>query len=338
MRFWFPVILPCLVLAACGRDIQFSPELTTGELPAAQPLKDEVRVDRIVQVTIPSVDVLFVVDNSCSMAEEQLALSTNFPVFLDYFLGTELDWHMGVVSTDMNDPAQSGRLRTADDVRWIDPDTLKPATTFAQMVALGTEGDATEQGIAAAYSAVERLAGPGGYNEGFIRNEAALHITVISDEDDSTNRFGGTQLISRSEFVEYLRTVRPAGRLTSFSSIVGPPFGCNDIGEPGSDYMAITEQVGGVIWPICTDDWSSVLDELGFLTSGLNREFFLAAQPVVDTIEVSATLPGGIEQAFSPDEWTYVDGRNAVRFLAFTPEPLTVVSIQYVVAASAVEN
>src|SRR4051794_9315310 len=64
-------------------------------------LAPEVRVDAITQVTIPAVDVLWVIDNSCSMSEEQEALRSNFADFMAYFSDSGLDYHVGVVSTDM---------------------------------------------------------------------------------------------------------------------------------------------------------------------------------------------------------------------------------------------
>jgi len=331
MRPFLSFVVLCI---GCARDVAISPDPETVDLPRSQPIDPRVNVDRVVQVTIPSVDILFVVDNSCSMEEEQVALSTNFPAMLQYFVDSELDWHIGVVSTDMNDPLQGGRLRAADGLRWLDAETEAPGDAFSQMVSLGVTGSGNEQGIAAAYSAVELLARDDGPNAGFVRPEAALHITVISDEDDSTNRPGGSGLISRSEFVEYLRTARPSGRYTSFSSIVGPTTGCAEIGEPGSDYMAITRQVGGVTWPICTDNWSQALDELGFLATGLNREFFLSRTPEPATITVSVVLEDGTVQQFERDDWDYRELRNSIRFVDHTPEPLSVVTIEYVERAS----
>jgi len=328
-------IAAVLLVAGCGRDIGFGDDVAPVELPDPQPLEGSERTDRIVQVTIPAVDVLLVVDDSCSMEEEQRALATNFPSMLQYFVDSDLDWHLGVVSTDMNDPLAGGRLRVADDVRWLAPDTEAPREAFDRMVTLGIDGSPTEQGIAAAYSAVEIHTREGGANEGFVRPDAALHITVVSDEDDATNRPGGSRVISRSEFVDYLRTARPSGRQTSFSSIVGPVTGCADIGEPGSDYMSVTRQVGGVIWPICTDSWADALDELGFIATGLNREFFLSAPPVVDTIEVSVELRDGTVQTFGAADWTYSDLRNSIRFVRYTPDPLSVVTIAYALRVDA---
>ena len=47
------------------------------------------------QVTTPEVDVLFVIDNSCSMNNEQSELTANFPSFMAYFLDSGLDYHIG---------------------------------------------------------------------------------------------------------------------------------------------------------------------------------------------------------------------------------------------------
>ncbi len=66
------------------------------------------------------VDLLFVVDNSCSMSAYQAALADTFPVVSNYFYGSGIDFHVGVVSTDTDDPSHSGRLRQAGGQKWID--------------------------------------------------------------------------------------------------------------------------------------------------------------------------------------------------------------------------
>ena len=54
---------------------------------------------------IKYLDILWVIDNSCSMTEEQQALSQNFASFVQYFVGSGLDYHIGVVSTDWDNLA-----------------------------------------------------------------------------------------------------------------------------------------------------------------------------------------------------------------------------------------
>lgn len=67
------------------------------------------------QERINTVDVLLVVDNSCSMAEEQNKLATNFDGFIQYFSDADVDWQIGVVTTDTVDPKYSGHLIGGDD-------------------------------------------------------------------------------------------------------------------------------------------------------------------------------------------------------------------------------
>ena len=327
MRLGAAIVL--VMSVGCGREPVFRVDLPPVGVGDVRPVEVVAQVDRTTQVTIPQVDVLFVVDNSCSMEEEQALLAENFPAFLRWFLESELDYHIGVVSTDMQDPLQAGRLQKsiAGD-KWIEPETAAPEAAFAQMVALGVEGSGREEGRAAAFTAIEVLAQT--ENAGFIREGAGLHLTVVSDEDDAST----DSPISRAEFVDYLQNVRFGRGKVSFSSIVGPVTGCADIGTPGTDYLAVTNQVGGVTWPICEPEWTQVLDELGFIAVGLSKEFFLSQRPVPETIEVSVEQDGTV-QPFTSSEWTYNAPRNSITFVDYLPAELAVVEIRYDVLASA---
>src|SRR5690606_11370674 len=150
----------------------------------------------VLQVTHPEVDVLWVIDDSCSMSDEQNRLATNFPIFFDFFEGSGLDYHIGVVSTDMDNAMRKGRLVTKSGYRYLDPETPNAAQVFSGMSLLGTGGSATEKGNDAAYAAleVERNA----YNVGFLRQNSGLHVIVVADEQDySTN-------ITPDELASYL--------------------------------------------------------------------------------------------------------------------------------------
>lgn len=67
------------------------------------------------QVRRTTVDVLLVVDDSCSMAEEQDKLADNFQSFIGAFEGVDVDWQIGVTTTDVTDDQAAGRLRGGDD-------------------------------------------------------------------------------------------------------------------------------------------------------------------------------------------------------------------------------
>ncbi len=275
--------------------------------------------DRIVQVTTPAVDVLWTIDNSCSMADDQAALTSNFQSFMDYFLGSGLDYHVGVISTDDDDDTHQGKLREIGGQRWIYEDTVDPISVFSAMANMGTTGSGTECGRATTYRAIELRKDE--YNAGFIREEAGLHIIVISDEPDHSTETP----IGIGEFVQYLSTVKADEDLVTFSSIVHPP-GCG-FDCAGTDYISVTEEVGGILWPIGNQNWSEVLERLGVQAAGLEHEFFLSQLPVPGTIEVWVD-----ESEFREGEdadWIYHPTRNSVVFHEYVPDPLSEVWITY---------
>ena len=289
-------------------------------------LESPIQQDRVVQVTTPAVDVLWVVDNSCSMYEEQTALTNNFDAFIEYFIDSGLDWHVGVVSTDMDDASHRGKLRSANGVRYIDENVTDPVSTFRSMAQMGTSGSYNEKGRAAAYTGLEVLRN--GYNAGFYREQASLSVIVISDEDD----YSGNSPVSRTEFINYLLNLKVSPDMVNFSSIVGPPGSCSTAAEEGTDYIAVTAAVGGIMWSICSSDWATVLDQLGMQAAGLKREFFLSQLPVVDSIKVWVVFEGvtyTFQEGGCDDCYTYDAARNSITFNTYVPDPLAEVFIEY---------
>lgn len=305
------------------------------------PVEPPVRTDRIIQVTTPSVDVLWVVDDSCSMLEEQSGIATNAPAFMDYFIGSGLDWHVGVVSTDMSANSKSGKLQSAGGYTYLDEDTPNPVDLFGQMARLGTNGSATEKGRQAAYHAIETLGDSN--NAGFYRDEASLAVVVISDEQDQT-----TNNPSLQEFISWLSNLKPDLDQVSFSSIVcleastiyGQNCGTGAFANMtvGTDYIAVTDAVGGVKWDIRDTDWTTVLNELGMQAAGLKREFFLGDIPVPDTIRVTVVEPadagGEVRNFVVDDDFVYSETRNSIQFRTYVPLPLSEVFIEYELLAA----
>lgn len=287
--------------------------------------------DAIVQVTPPIVDVLWIVDNSGSMLDDQQALAENFPSFMGYFLDSGLDYHIGVVATDMLDPQMSGRLREVAGKRWIDNQTIDAPGTFTAMAEIGANGSADERGREACYTALELL--KDGYNSGFLRDldVGGFHAVIISDENDqSTNT-----PISKEGFIDYLDGMRIDPVLVTFSSIVQTGIG---VGQ-GRDYIDVTNAVGGEIHDLALGDWVSVLDHLGSQAAGLKREYFLSQLPVEDTLDVSVVLSNQVTtltfEQFT--QYTYSPERNSITFAEYVPDPLATVHIKYTALSEMVD-
>ena len=61
------------------------------------------------------VDLLVVIDNSCSMVEEQDNLARNFDALLQEFQLADVEWRIGVTTTDVEEERYRGQLMGGDD-------------------------------------------------------------------------------------------------------------------------------------------------------------------------------------------------------------------------------
>jgi len=61
------------------------------------------------------VDIVLIVDNSCSMVEEQDKLAGNFNSFIQHFGGVDVDYKIGVITTDTLHEEFMGRMVGGDD-------------------------------------------------------------------------------------------------------------------------------------------------------------------------------------------------------------------------------
>ena len=312
-------LLPFVPLAAIGCGSEYTPT-TPPDLVGTmnpRPLEATTQVDRLLQVTQPEVDVLWVIDDSCSMSDEQNRLATNFPIFFDFFEGSGMEYHIGVVSTDMDNASKRGRLITKDGYRYLDPETPAAASVFAKMTLLGTSGSATEKGNDATYAALETERN--NYNLGFLREKSGVHVIVVADEQDySTN-------ITPDELAAYLNGLRQDPDDVTFSGIVLN----ND-----TKYKQVSNNVGGIIWDVAQQDWTLVLEMLGLQAAGLKREYFLSQLPVPGTIKVSV-VENSITFSFTEGEdWEYNPIRNSISFHEYVPNPMAEVLLEYQILSS----
>ncbi|MEO0602699.1 MAG: vWA domain-containing protein [Myxococcota bacterium] len=272
--------------------------------------------ERIVQATAPEADVLFVIDNSGSMEDDQTALAEELPRFVQTLEAWGVDYHVGVTTTDTESEATRGRLVTADGARFVTPDLPDPVDTLSEMIRVGTEGAAAERGLLATYLALTTYRNRD-ENRGFVRPDVPLSTIVVSDEDDETD----TE-ITVEEFVDWYAGLRePADR--TFSAVVA----LQSIGQSqrGRRYLQVAGDVGGVVQDIDAGQWAHALEALGLRTAGLRQDYVLGQIPDPDTLEVD--LERG-EDVIEVAGVRYEPDRNAV-VLDVRPEPSDVVVIRY---------
>lgn len=154
-------------------------------------------------------DILFVVDDSGSMAAEQQNLATSFDAFITRLAASPVknEFQIGVTTTSVDWPftAQNAAgytvQTTYDGVKPYPKGALVAAAghprlllassptlvqDFKANVNVGTNGAGKEQGLRAALLAVTDRIGDGA-NAGFLRPGARLAVIVVSDEDDCSD-------------------------------------------------------------------------------------------------------------------------------------------------------
>ena len=180
---------------------------STGWTFDVPPMPDAVEPGRC-----DAVDLLFVIDNSGSMADEQGNLIASVPGFIDGIaerLGVSTDYHVGVVSTDEADFNADGCqeigalvTRTGGDLSsdadcgpYIDGTTFMTPrddleASFACAARLGIDGNGLERPMDALLSALHPADALMGCNQDFLRDEALLVIVLITDEEDFEDSAG----------------------------------------------------------------------------------------------------------------------------------------------------
>lgn len=350
--------------ADLGQDIGFLHVFERGRMdPYVVPLygegaEDPVNEDRFTQLETPEVDILFVIDNSCSMSDEQASLGANFTSFINFADAQGLDYQIAVVSTDVSgcpgnaspqrptalDQGQCGYFADGDgdasqvnaDWRMITPtEQPSPEAAFGAIVTQGINGAGVEEGLEAAYRA---LSSPliTGWNGGFLRQDAYLALIFVSDEEDQSPQ----TVDFYSNYFQNIKGFRNT-QLFSASAIVNPSSGaCGGGGSNiGARYIEVANRTGGITESICTQDWSTSLQNLGLSVFGYKSKFFLSNQPVAGTVEVLVSSEvGGTPVVVAPRDmgsgqvrWTYDVASNSVNFgpLAI-PEPGSEIIIRYI--------
>lgn len=158
-------------------------------------------------------DILFVIDDSLSMSEEQEKVAAELENFVSALRDGPIphDFQVGVVTTGVSvnagtcggEPSyrrledEAGRLQPVEDggprfLSWDDPGFLPK---FQALVRQGVQGSGQEMGLEAMRLALSKPLTEG-ENSGFLRPGARLLVVIVSDEDDCSDPTGTALALS----------------------------------------------------------------------------------------------------------------------------------------------
>ena len=235
------------------------------------------------QEEISKADILFVIDNSCSMAEEQESLAAEAEDFIDTLVSKGTDFQIAIVTTD----------NWADVVGLITPLSADPVGEFAAGVIVGTGGSAFEKGQEYAMQALDL----GSLSKGrHGREDASLSVVVVSDEDDQSP-------LTEIEYNDYFFSIKDPD-LFFFHSITGVDLSCTST-EVGLRYISQSVMTGGSVLDIC-GSWGNNLTTIANSNYIIKEVYPLSKTAAPGSVEVfldGAPLGSG---------WHYDVGSNSV--------------------------
>lgn len=326
------VLLPLSLSFLCGCVVE--PEALTIE-------------DVHVQGGNPAVDVLFVVDDTASMAEVQSRFAAAATSFVQPLVARpDVDARIAVISTDMDDPSRRGRI--------VGPvlhslDGIGIASGLQSAIVVGTAGSARESGFEAAWAAITPPLSTHD-NGSFRRASARLVIVILSDEDDCSDE-GALPSDDPAACASMPESLVPVSTwLLRFQGLEDNPWdlsvhavvetgaiaeseGCGTT-NPGVRYMEMAERTGGIVAAWC-DDAADVFSRLGREAAGYRQAFPLSRTPVQESIRVEVQPDGGTASPVPEDPagvegWSYDSAANTIHLWGTSVPPIgTTLRIRY---------
>jgi len=240
----------------------------------------------------PPVDILFAVDQSCSMSSDQEILGDAFSAFINDVEKMTHGWQIGVVTID-NACFNEGVLDTSTPSLYsVFADAVQQTGGLFQ----NTLSESLLQLSAKATGKVDL----GECNEGFLRDDALLHVIVVSDEREQSGDSEG--------FAQELIDLKSTPELIKISAVVDVTGDCGDQGVnngPGG-YLEAANVTGGLLLDICDAEWGERAPELAEMSLIGIGEYILSETPDEDTLEVY------VDGALQTDGWTYNPSSNSV--------------------------
>lgn len=294
------------------------------------------------------IDILWVIDNSGSMASSQSNLVSNFQSFIARFSQYNYDFHMAVTTTDawekqfittsekskLRDGAVlvAGQSSSHSGVFVMDKNTSNLSSVFATNIRQGTLGNGDERAFE---SFKQTLLDPFNANLLFHRADAFLAVIIVSDEEDQSSSqisfYEGTHpttylqnpnLYSVQSYVDFLDSYTAttgAARNYSVSNISVQDDACrlqlNSDGDSSRKvnvrYNQISDLTNGVKGSLCSN-FGDTLQLISDSIIQLSSSFQLSREPIPETIVVS--VDGVAVANDATNGWTYDSTSMIVTF------------------------
>ncbi len=288
-------------------------------------------------------DILWVVDNSGSMRDEQQALAQNFEAFINKFAkqGLHADFRMAIITTD-NPVNRVAKGKLTDESLTRDRNAF--IRYFKEKINVGLNGKSDEKGLLTSEAFLKQ-------NSDWPRNNAYIITIYVSDQDDTscleysestgyinrdlsddtlatyrykecdyvsyiapdTTRFSADdtiRLVANYYFRSITNTIPQRNEyLFKAFAIIPKPQSNGVFGrDKGYKYHKLTEITGGHSYEI-SDSFEGILQDFGQNVARISSQFQLQYPAQENTVEVYVN--GALA---AQGDWSYLPTERAIRF------------------------
>ena len=226
-------------------------------------------------VNSKKIDILFIDDNSGSMARYQAKMSDKFKNFLRTM--GDVDYHIGIITTDIGDNGNLLRFsQGSDPILFLTPEVDSKDKLFSQTIRRSETGSGSEFPFLCAKKAIEQR---NNHNYGFFRDNVELALVILTDENVGEHVDNFMATFKKAWGIEK--------ELTVHGIVGGNDGGCN--AENAHIIRSAINETGGIEGSICADNYGRILSELGsFMADSLT----LSLTPVEGSIQVTVEKDG----------------------------------------------
>jgi hypothetical protein len=214
-------------------------------------------------------DLLFVVDSGPSMSGYLADAQTQTQALFDRLDQGQVDWHASVAN------GESDCHSTYD--AFLDSATYSPAAAGPALgYGLSPQGSGTRALLELAGATLERT-DPGDCLSGFLREDADLHIVLMTQASEATS----------GDADQWANTLSQHAARVTVSAVIGAGGACS----ASPQVEALVSQTGGQQLNICDPDWSAFFAALGQVSLDQPadpQQIRLEVDAVPETIEVWA--------------------------------------------------
>jgi hypothetical protein len=196
---------------------------------------EDIWVDSFIQPeSTEGVDILWVIDRSCSMRDNEPLLFDGIDAMINSLPST--GWRLNMIS---NSPPN---VLNDKQFPLVPGDTVADAQTMYNKMSTGTY----EMG----FDALEEYLFYNTYVSQWMRTDVPLLVVFVSDEEDQSNQ-------TPAQFVQWYSNYRKNVYLASIVHVDPYESLCNvSFYDVGYNSIEATNLLGGVVVDICSDDWA----------------------------------------------------------------------------------